>query len=298
MVAPGLVSPHQTRSRPDEYARLRQLLLSRFDDIAAVTAVRHTQTNEAGRLAVVLPALARLQHRFPGQEFALIEVGASAGLALHPNAWRFHYVNGNGKTLAEFGPPHSPEITVTVKHHPDEPDREHVPDVVVPEALPPIAWRLGVDLNPLNPANPDDAEWLRTLVWPGQSHRLTRLDHALAAARHDPVTVLPRDITTTEVLDEVLAMVPDGLMPVVMHGAVLAYLPEKARRDVGDRILAKVRAGRLHWISNEGATVVPQITEALHLRAEFEARLRPGAFVVAVDGVPAYQADGHASWIL
>jgi hypothetical protein len=53
---------------------------------------RRTQTNEAARCAVLLPALALLP-----QPLALIEVGASAGLCLLYDEWRYHYV-GRGST--------------------------------------------------------------------------------------------------------------------------------------------------------------------------------------------------------
>ena len=298
MVEPGLVDPHQRDARPDEYERVRRVLVERWDEVAAITATHHTQTNEAGRLAVVMPALSALDARHPGQEFALIEIGASAGLALHPHWWRWRYLDRAGHPIAEFGDPSGPELTTTVKNHTDHPDPTQVPPVLVPTELPPIRWRLGIDLNPLNPLHAETAQWLRTLVWPGQTDRLARLDHAVVAARHDPVLVLARDLTDPQMLDEILALVPRDLTPVLMHGAVLAYVPDDQRQAFGERVLDRVTAGELHWVSNEGAAVVPQVVQALAERPDFTARLRPGAFVVSIDSVPVYQADGHASWVL
>ena len=48
--------------------------------------VRATQTNEAGRCAVLLPVLAALP-----QPLALLEVGASAGLCLYPDRYAYRY---------------------------------------------------------------------------------------------------------------------------------------------------------------------------------------------------------------
>lgn len=297
VVAPDLVDPRRAEARPDDYSRLRRVLLTRFGEIAGITATHHTQTNEPGRLAVLLPSLARLQAE-SGRELALIELGASAGLGLHPHAWRFRYVDRAGHELSAFGDPARPVVQVTVKDHPDQPDPAQVPPVPVPDDLPAIGWRLGLDLNPLDPRRDDDAAWLRTLVWPGQADRLDRLDAALAAAREDPVLVLRRDLTAAGVLDEVLRLVPPEFQPVVVHSAVFAYLDEDARRRVADDLLARVYGGALHWISNEGQSIVPQVAQAVARRPEFAARLRPGGFVVAVDGVPAHQADGHAAWVL
>lgn len=57
------------------YAELRSWLLDHWDKVRELMLARSTQTNEAGRCATLLPALARI----PGP-LALIEVGASAGL--------------------------------------------------------------------------------------------------------------------------------------------------------------------------------------------------------------------------
>ncbi|MGD8213999.1 DUF2332 family protein [Aestuariimicrobium sp. Y1814] len=294
---PDLVDPHQRVARDREYELFRASLLGHWEQIRTITAERHTQTNEAGRLAVVLPVLHQVATE-TGRELALIELGASAGLALHPHWWRFRYVRRDQVPIAEFGPAGREAITVVVKNHFDHPDPAEVPPVVVPPELPPIMWRLGVDQHPLNPAHPEDAEWLRTLVWPGQSHRLTRLDAAIDAACHDPVLVLRHDITDPEAIDEVLRLVPRDYLPVVFHGAVLAYLSTAARAAFAADMLRRVKAGELRWVCNEGQYVIPQVVEALDSRPDFRRRLRRGAFVVSLDGRPLYQADGHAGWVL
>jgi hypothetical protein len=43
-------------------------------------------------------------------------------------------------------------------------------------------WRAGLDLNPLDAANPAEAAWLETLVWPEQADRLANLGAALKIA--------------------------------------------------------------------------------------------------------------------
>ncbi|MDN5634168.1 MAG: DUF2332 domain-containing protein, partial [Brevibacterium sp.] len=57
----------------NDYARLRTWLLAHWDATRDLMLARSTQTNEAGRCAVVLPALARVE-----RPISLIEVGASA----------------------------------------------------------------------------------------------------------------------------------------------------------------------------------------------------------------------------
>jgi hypothetical protein len=71
---------------PAGIGSLRSLVTGRPGELAAVRAARRTQTNEAARCAVLLPALALL----PGP-LALIEVGASAGLTLLVDRYSYDY---------------------------------------------------------------------------------------------------------------------------------------------------------------------------------------------------------------
>ncbi len=59
---------------PPEIRSLRELVTEVPAELAAMMSVRRTQTNEAARCAVLLPALALLP-----EPLALIEVGAAAG---------------------------------------------------------------------------------------------------------------------------------------------------------------------------------------------------------------------------
>ena len=127
-----------------DYGAFRAFVVSHMEDLRQLMSSRSTQTNEPGRCAVLLPLLAALT-----QPIALLEVGASAGLCLLPDRYRYDY---GGRRV---GPADSP---VTF---PCEP-RGSVP---VPEAVPEVAWRLGVDLRPLDVTDPDTGIWLSALVW-------------------------------------------------------------------------------------------------------------------------------------
>ena len=71
------------------YDTFRSTLLERWPDVRATILARATQTNEAGRCAVLLPFLAELP-----QPLALLEVGASAGLCLLPDRYSYRYDDG------------------------------------------------------------------------------------------------------------------------------------------------------------------------------------------------------------
>ncbi len=244
------------------YADLRRTLLTRWDDVAATLRTRRTQTNEAARCATLLPFLAALP-----QPLALLEVGASAGLCLLPDRYSYRYDDGTHLDPTD-GP--SPVVLPCALG----------PGVAAPARVPQVAWRAGLDLAPVDVADDDACAWLETLVWPEHEDRRTRLRAALALARTDPPRVVEGDLLTD--LPALAAQAPDAATLVVLHSAVLAYVPPDARERFVDLV------GTLpgHWLSNEGARVMPATASLASDRVE-------RGFVVSVDGVPRAYADPH-----
>ena len=252
---------------PGPYADLRAFLLG--PDWPAVRSTilgRQTQTNEVGRLTALVPALGLLGEG----PFALVELGASAGLCLYPD--RYDYVWEGAGALSGTGGP-----TLTARA--DGP-------VPVPAVPPRVAARIGVDLHPLDVSAADDMAWLRILVWPGHEERLVRLTAAIEVARAEPPVLLAGDMLDR--LDEALALAEaSGGTPVVHHSAAVAYLDEAARTALADRMTALVRAGRCHWISLEGAQVLPGLAPVAPASGH--------PFCLAVDGRQVGWASGHGA---
>ncbi|HJS95996.1 MAG TPA: DUF2332 family protein, partial [Solirubrobacteraceae bacterium] len=135
------------------------LVRARADEIAATMAVRSTQTNEPARCATLLPVLARLP-----PPLALLEVGASAGLCLLPDYYAYSY--GGGREIR-------PGARCGI-----EPPRfacRAGAGTPVPESGVEVAWRAGLDLNPIDLRDDAEVRWLEALVWPGEEYRLPRL---------------------------------------------------------------------------------------------------------------------------
>ncbi|HVY14663.1 MAG TPA: DUF2332 domain-containing protein, partial [Rhodopila sp.] len=192
-----------------DWPDFRSVLLDRWDEVRAVMLARSTQTNEPGRCATLLPVLARLP-----QPLALIEVGASAGLCLLPD--RYGYAYG-----AHRVPPPARDAPIF-------PCRTG-PGTPLPDAVPRIAWRAGLDLNPLDVRDAGHMAWLETLVWPEETARAARLKAAIRVAQADPPRVERGDLRTG--LSALVAQAPKDATLVVFHTAVLAYLPDAAERQ-------------------------------------------------------------------
>lgn len=73
------------------YGDFRAFLADHWAEVAEIVLSRSTQTNEAGRCATLLPSLAQIS-AVEGRPLALIEAGASAGLALFPDRYGYEFV--------------------------------------------------------------------------------------------------------------------------------------------------------------------------------------------------------------
>lgn len=217
--------------------------------ITELVGARNTQTNEVGRCAAVAPALAWATAA-TGRPVALVELGASAGLLLHLDRYGYQY----GDDLR--GPAEAPVVVTAQLRR----------GTLARTWLPTITARIGIDLQPLSPADPRDARWLRACVWPEHVERLVRLDAALdVARRHDDVEMLGGDVLS-ELAPAVHGLPPDVLV-CVLHSAALAYLDTDARSAV-DGALDELGAERdLVRIGFEGTFLEPFATLEQQLAA-------------------------------
>ncbi|WP_285708341.1 DUF2332 domain-containing protein [Microtetraspora sp. NBRC 16547] len=233
-------------------------------EVSAVMRERSTQTNEPGRCATLLPLLTSLP-----QPLALIEVGASAGLCLYPDRYRYRY---------DGGQPLGPASGVTLACRTNGP---------VPREMPRVVWRAGIDLNPIDVRDVEQVRWLEALVWPEQEDRLSRLRAAVDLARSDPPHLVRGDVNET--LDELVRQAPRDATVVVFHSAVLAYLPPAER----ERFAATMRRLPVRWISNEAPTVLPDIAARLGRTPPADR----GVFVLALDEKPVAFTGPHGQFL-
>lgn len=193
------------------------------DRIEELLATRETQTNEVLRAAQIRPALgwARACTRRP---LALIEVGTSAGLLLHADRYEYSYAFADGHRLRGG--------SGTADGVPRLDCR--VDGAVTPKNLAafvtgdlPIASRVGLDLNPLDPADPDDRAWLRALMWPEHVERRERLEAALEHAARRPVRLRRGD--ALRILPDAVEGVAANAIPCVFVSNSLPHWSAEGR---------------------------------------------------------------------
>lgn len=230
-------------------ATLRDFIQREDPALRALIRTRATQTNETGRCAVLRPALQALATRLGGTasapvELALFDFGCSAGLNLGVD--RYAYDDG-----VEITPGASPDAPVIRTHW-----RGERPTGLLGAPCWRAARRMGVDLNPADPADETAARWLRACLWPGDAARRERLDRALADARRHPVPLV-RSADGLSVLERWMADLPAGVTPVIVNVWVLAYFDAEAFRAHVERIERLVRERGLAWISGEIGKLAP-----------------------------------------
>src|SRR3954452_6380034 len=119
-------------------AALEDFCAARAGRLEATLAGRRAQTNETGRCSALLPAFAAVAD---GRPLALIEIGASAGLNLRWDRYAYDY--GTRRAGAADS-----RLTIAC-----ELLGAHVP----PLEVTPVASRIGIDLAPPDPLDPEDA---------------------------------------------------------------------------------------------------------------------------------------------
>jgi len=242
--------------RVDDAVAFHDFTVANWPPVKAELCSRSTQTNEAGRCALLLPVLASLP-----QPIALLEVGASAGINLYPDRYAYRY---GDHQVGSRGPVLNCTLTGTQP----------------PTRLPEVVWRAGLDLNPLDATDPQDLAWLHALIWPEHQHRRDRLLEAAAIVAADPPKLIRGDLVDD--LQALAAQAPPNATLVVFHTSVLYQVPA-ARRVAFTRLASGLRG---HRVAVEAPTVLtydglpPPPNDGMHN-------------VLALDGRPLAWTRGH-----
>lgn len=211
--------------------------------VVAVVSERKVRANVGGNHAVLYPAIAELARRVGVSTVGLIDVGCSAGFNLNVDRAGISYTNGQS-----LGDPSSPvQVSASI-----------VGDRALPEhAIPEVVARIGIDPEPIDTSDADEARWLRACLPPDQPERIARLEGELELALMAPPFLMQGEVV--ELLPDALARVPADALPVVTTTWALSDLPLENRLRFLQRLDAAATDRPIVWVSVEGVGVAPAI---------------------------------------
>ena len=218
-------------------------LVRMTDSVVTIAVRRQARANETGRCAVLYPAIAEAARRVGAVAVGLIDVGCSAGLNLNVDRVGITYSNGQS-----LGDPSSPvQLSSSIAG-----------DRAIPaRAMPEVVARIGVDLDPVDVTDADEARWLRACLWPDQPERAARLEAEMALAAAAPPLLLQGD--AVEVMPDAFARVPADALPVVTTTWALSRFPFESRLRFLHRLDEAATGRAVAWVSAEGVGVAPTI---------------------------------------
>jgi hypothetical protein len=179
------------------------------------------QTNEVRRSGALLPGFLTLGQLF-GRPLVLSEVGASAGLNLQ---WdRYRYRLGDGY----WGDPKSPVLIAPEWRGNPAPDADLT-----------VSAQAGCDLNPIDASNPTQRLRMLSYIWADQADRMARTRAALDLAAQHEVHIDKAD--AVDWLKVRLAEPFASSTHVVFHTIAWQYLP-KHSQEAGEQLILEAGA--------------------------------------------------------
>jgi hypothetical protein len=216
---PALAEAYRSERPEEAWERLRDVLARNAAELRE-SLEQPVQTNEVGRCAALLFGFLAVAEE-TGLPLRLLEVGASAGLNLRWDRYRYE-----GEGFA-WGPEGSP-VTLAV-----ELDGAPAPAL---SAKVEVAERQGCDASPIDPSTPEGGLALLSFIWPDQRERIARMEAALQVAAELPVAV-ERE-TASAWAERMLAEPGPGRATVIYHSIVSQYLGDSERAALFDGICA------------------------------------------------------------
>jgi hypothetical protein len=210
------------------------------------------QTNEVGRSAVLMCGFLEIAKRV-GLPMQLFEIGASAGLNLIADRYRYRFGD------VEWGDPQAALLLEPQWQGP-------VPPV---EASFRVVERRGCDVAPLDISIATERARLTSYVWADQKERLSRLETAVETALRDPPRL--ERMEAARWVEERICETPEqlGQVRVLFHSVVWRYFsPETQQRIEAHMERCGARAGSytpLAWLRFELVDTAPGAALTLKL---------------------------------
>ncbi len=236
---PDLAECYPPDGRMPEDATFRQVLnrsIKSADNEICAWLKHAPQTSEVARSGILYPGMGAIARK-TGLPLSLFEVGASGGLNLFPDRFRYQIAD------QPVGDRDNAPIIAPDWHGP-------VPELNKVE----IRERRGCDLNPLDFRDPEQRKRLLAFVWPDQTDRMKRLEAAIDIALSDPPIVIQSDAA-----DWVEAQFDrkgdPGMVRVLFHSIAYQYFPDEVRKRIRQQIekagAQATRSAPVAWLAFE-----------------------------------------------
>jgi hypothetical protein len=221
------------RPDPDHrraYVQFRAFCRERRREIVAVMKRRTVQFTAAGRAAFVLPAVAYVA-RLAGEPLSFIDIGCSAGLMT--SFARHAYDYGDGRRIGG-----ATDLTI------DSFRFDTGPPAFL-DSVPQIGDAVGIDLNPVDPADPAERRWIDALCPPDMVEERRQLRAALDLRARTALRVIRGD--ALQVLPWLLTTMPDPICALAAH--CLYQWPADARAALMAEFQKASRGRSLYFIT-------------------------------------------------
>ena len=246
--------------------------LEHYQEIIQLLQTKIVQTNAINRAAYLMPVIFSL---FKDESHInVVDIGCSAGLTLNFDHYEYDYSTGEYfgsspvRIESEIRGGKLPAFSTKVR----------------------INRKTGIDQNPLNLQQEENARWLQALIWPDRKKRFTRMERAIELAKTSKVNLV--EASAVDTFKEVLLQQESELPIVVYHTHVL-YQFSPADRLAFWQMLDEVGAQRqMYYLAAEAASILPNsfghqgilVTLTTYHKGNKDTKL------VA-------QTNGHAHWI-
>ena len=248
------------RPQGPAFPLFRAFCLEHRDQVGELIATRRTQTQVVRRCTCLLPAFG-LVYLEAAAPLALIDVGASAGLNLNFDRYAYRYRRAGSEVLRWGRGAARVELEADLRG----PGTMPQPPLEIP-----IASRDGIDVNPVDLADPDELLWLRALIWPEHVERHDQLVDAAAELKHSPIRLHRGDATRD--LSHLLERVPAELALVVYSTIALYQIPREHRRRIKAVLEAQSQKRPVWQIALEGVHP-PSLTLTRYLEGSGQTEL-------------------------
>lgn len=236
----------QPPADPGFGAELAAFAAARREKIAQLCGLHRYQMNEVGRCVDVLPVLGMIAAA-EDRPLALVDLGTGAGLGLHLDRYHYTYVTPDGVEHVVGDPAAPVRLSCVVRSG----------ELPLPSVVPALADRIGVDVEPLDLADPATLAWLTACV-PPEAGAVTRFAAASALARAEPARSVRGSLL--DVLPEVVASLPSDALVCLVDTYVHVFLPPADLARFDDLLTALGRD--VDWVSVD--PLVPLGPDARH----------------------------------